>query len=64
MSDKLQKDFNEALRLLWFWLPEHEPDPHSKNKAVIERNKRWRMACKLYQDNVVVLPPMDEVRDE
>jgi hypothetical protein len=40
----------EVLRLLWFFLPEHEPcNPHSKKATDIERNKRWSRACEIYQ---------------
>lgn len=43
-------DLQEALRLLWFFLPEHEPcNPHSNKSADKERNKRWHSACSLYQ---------------
>ena len=48
--EALADKFQQALALLWFWLPEQEPDPHSKSKAITERNKRWHAACKLYQE--------------
>lgn len=43
------EDFREALRLMWFFLPEHEPcDPHSTKAKDIKRNKEWHKACELY----------------
>ena len=44
------EDAWEALRLLWWFLPENEPcNPHSKKAIDIERNKRWHRACEIYQ---------------
>ena len=48
--EKLDEDFAEALRLLWFFLPQHEPaNPHSNRAVDEEKNKRWYAACDLYQ---------------
>lgn len=41
-------ELKDALRLMWFFLPENEPAPHSRKAADKERNKRWHSACELY----------------
>lgn len=47
-TKEFSDDFNEALRLLWFFLPDKEPDPHSNKATDKERNKRWHKACEIY----------------
>jgi len=47
--DAITDEMAEAMRLLWFFLPEHEPaNPHSNKAIDKEKNKRWHAACELY----------------
>ncbi len=46
-------DAVEALKLLWFFLPDAEPyNPHTTKANEKEKNKRWHEACELYQKYV------------
>lgn len=60
-----KSDAWEILRLLWFFLPEHEPrNPHSKKATDIEHNKRWHKACELYQKYAGQIPPQTDDKQE
>jgi hypothetical protein len=56
-----ESDLHKALKLMWFFLPEHEPcNPHSNKATDKERNKRWHSACDLYQKHATAIMGKDD----
>ena len=53
IKDLSNPELMQALKLMWFFLPNEEPhDPHTRNAKEREVNKRWNEACELYHKYV------------